>query len=418
MLKLKFDLKKIWTLSLVLYIICSTAFSYGTLRMLNTYALYFFLAVSAFCMVAKGKITFNGMTLSLVLYAVLLLIGSFYTPTSESAVSGNLYAYITMMVVSICVVQYMDDSRDIQVIASAFMLAGVALALYVYAQYGEEFWDLMKENADNSNTINRMGEELANANVIGMSTAISAAIALFKLIYEKNPLWKRLLYVAIIVFCFIIAMGSASKKAILMLAVIAFGLWLYSALGNHNILRQLRNIAVLCIAFVAVYQLIINVQIFSGIALRIKGLFGTLDGTSTNSSDMTRMYMVEKGLEVWWEHPLFGAGTVASNYYFGTYSHNNYVELLMNTGLVGLLVFYVPQLVATIKYFANYKAYKRKSNYAALLFALLLAIFVCSVGMVYYYDRYFMILIVVIATATNVLKRTERNFLANEGEHL
>ncbi len=407
MIKATINMKTIWIFSLMLYIICSTAFSYGSLRMLNSYALYFFLGVSAFCVFFKRRFKFNGMVLSLILYAILMAVGTLYTPASNSAVSETMYLYITMAVVAICAIQCIDDQQDIKHILTAFMWAGVALAIYVYAQYGNEFWALLQENENAANTnINRLGDEYVNANMIGMCAAISVMIATFKLIAEKNPLWKKALYATIIVFCFVMTMASASKKGILMLAVIAFGIWLYGAIGNRNILHQLRNIVILCLAFVAVYSLIVNVPIFSGIALRIKGLFSTLDGTSTNASDLTRMYMVEKGIEVWWDYPIFGAGTVASDYYFGVYAHNNYVELLMNSGLVGLIVFYIPQFAAFTKYFIDHRGYKRKSKLPALLFALLLAILVCSVGMVYYYERYFMVLIAVIVSATTILKRT------------
>lgn len=407
MLKLKVNVKKIWIFSLALYIICSTAFSYGSLRMLNSYALYLFLGVSAFCVFFKRRFKFNGMVLSLILYAILMAVGTLYTPADTSVAEDTLYLYITMAVVAICAIQCIDDQQDIKHIMTAFMWAGVALVIYVYAQYGNEFWALLQENENAANTnINRLGDEYVNANMIGMCAAISVIIAVFKLIYEKNPLWKKVLYAAIIVFCFIMAMASASKKGVLMLAVAAFGIWLYSAFGNRNILRQLRNILILCFAFVAVYLLIINVPIFSGIALRIESLFETLSGTSSNKSDLTRMYMVEKGIEVWWDHPIFGAGTVASDHYFGVYAHNNYVELLMNSGMVGLIVFYMPQFSAFANYFINHRVYKSKSKHSALLFALLLAIFACSVGMVYYYERYFMVLIAVIVSATTVLKRT------------
>ena len=52
----------------------------------------------------------------------------------------------------------------------------------------------------------------------------------------------------------------------------------------------------------------------------------------------------------------------------------------------------------------RYKTYKANSNFAGLLFALLVGVLVCGVGFVYYYDRYFMILIATIVSATVILK--------------
>lgn len=401
--------KKIWTFSLILYIICSSAFSYGDLRMLNTYALYFFLGVSVSCILVKGKVKANYSLLSIILYAMILMVGFLYTPSRESVVRRLLYNYATMAVIVICVIQFIDSKEDISHILTAYMLAGLALAIYVYAQYGNEFWTIMQENTEATDTdVNRIGSELANANTIGLYTAISAMIAIYKLIYEKNKLWKKLLYIAIMVFCFIIDMASASKKGVIMLAVVAICMWLYSAWGSKNILKQLRNIGLLIAAFVIVYRIIINTPAFSGIVIRMEGLFDVLGGTGTNASDATRMNLVKTAISVWLENPIFGAGTYSSSYYMGIYAHNNYVELLMNSGIVGFVVFYFPQIAALFKYLTCYKQYKENSKLSILLFALFAGILVCGMAAVYYFDRYFMILIVTICAATTMLEKKEQ----------
>lgn len=409
LIKSNLQMKKLWTFSLMLYIICSSAFSYGDLRMLNTYALYLFLGVSAFCILLRGKIRLNHSFLSVVLYAVIMMIGFFYTPSQESAVRRILYNYATMAIIVICVIQFIDSKEDISHILTAYMLAGLALAIYVYAQYGNEFWTIMQENTEATDTdVNRMGSELANANTIGLYTAISAMIAIYKLIFEKNRLWKKILYIAIVVFCFVIDMASASKKGVIMLAVVAIFMWLYSAWGTKNILKQLRNIGLLIAAFVIVYRIIINTPAFSGIVIRMEGLFDVLGGTGTNASDATRMNMVTTAINVWLENPIFGAGTYSSNYYFGVYAHNNYVELLMNSGVIGFAVFYFPQIAALFKYLTCYKQYKENSKLSILLFALFAGILVCGMAAVYYFDRYFMILIVTICAATKMLEKKEQ----------
>ena len=154
LIKSNLQMKKWWTFSLMLYIICSSAFSYGDLRMLNTYALYFFLGVSAFCILVKGKVKVkaNYSLLSIILYAVIMMVGFLYTPSQESAVRRILYNYATMAVIVICVIQFIDSEEDISHILTAYMWAGLALAIYVYAQYGNEFWTIMQENSEATDT--------------------------------------------------------------------------------------------------------------------------------------------------------------------------------------------------------------------------------------------------------------------------
>ena len=405
MTKISPQLKKIWTVAMVLYIICSSAFSYGDLRMLNTYALYFFLGVSAFCILVKAKVKLNATVLCLVLYAVIMLIGAMYTPATEKSVTRVLYAYGTMMVLAVCFVQYIETIEDVKGIFTAYMWAGLALAIYVYAQHGSQLWLYLRQNVGADETdINRLGNDMVDANTIGLYTAVSVLIASFKVIFEKERIWKKILYVAIIVFCFVIDMASASKKGLLLLAIGAVGIWLYNALGSKNVLKQLRNLVFLGALGIVLFFVITRIPIFSGIAVRIESFFGTVSGDSGNASDELRMNMIRNGLTVWLQHPLFGAGTASSSYYFGVYAHNNYVEMLMNSGTIGFVIFYIPQIIAVCELFAYQKICKASSKHAILAFALLFSVLTCGFGLVYYYERYFMILVVVVAAVPKLAK--------------
>ena len=112
----RINLKKIWTLSLVVYIICSTAFSYGDLRRLNTLALYFFLAISVFNILQMKKIRLNVAAAAIILYLILSLFGMMYTPTATERVWEIMYDYITMSVLALCIIQYIQNKEDVHII--------------------------------------------------------------------------------------------------------------------------------------------------------------------------------------------------------------------------------------------------------------------------------------------------------------
>ena len=61
-----------------------------------------------------------------------------------------------------------------------------------------------------------------------------------------------------------------------------------------------------------------------------------------DSSYRTRTEMIQQGLQLWQQSPLFGNGLDAFGGLSGqgTYAHNNYVELLCDIGLTGTLLFY------------------------------------------------------------------------------
>jgi O-antigen ligase len=61
-----------------------------------------------------------------------------------------------------------------------------------------------------------------------------------------------------------------------------------------------------------------------------------------DNSYRTRTEMIQQGLHLWGQSPLFGNGLDAFEGLSGyeTYAHNNYVELLCGLGLIGTLLFY------------------------------------------------------------------------------
>jgi O-antigen ligase len=98
-----------------------------------------------------------------------------------------------------------------------------------------------------------------------------------------------------------------------------------------------------------------------------------------DSSYSERIWLIEKGYQIWKESPLFGAGfgqfAVISG--FDAYSHNNYIELLVSGGIVAMFLYYILYLLII------YYAFKYKRNelfYAALMVITLLFIDIAAVS--------------------------------------
>ena len=401
----KIDVKKIWTVTLWIYIICSTAFSYGEWKMLNTYSLYLFLGVSALTMILKMKVKLDISIIPIMLYGLLLLVGMIYTPTSISKVQEIVYKYCTMMVIVLCVIQHIDSIEDVKGIMFAYMIAGLVLAIYVYSLYGSEFWTLMREATENEyGYVDRLGGELMNTNAIGLFTMVSALIAAYNVLFDRTSKIKTVICILVGIFCFIVSMSAASKKSVLLLLVACFCFWLYSSLGNRHLFKQLKYIFLLVASVLVLFWLLNTLPIFSGIASRMTSLLESSGGGGT-VSEINRMKFIEQGITIWGENPILGAGTAASIYYFGVYTHNNIIEMLINTGLIGLCLFYAAYPVTAYKYLAYAKSYKDHNMVSVLLFALFVGVTICGFALVYYYERYFMILIAVVMTAIKIFDR-------------
>lgn len=65
----------------------------------------------------------------------------------------------------------------------------------------------------------------------------------------------------------------------------------------------------------------------------------------SDASSFERLDMIQYGLRMWQQSPLWGHGNEAFRVEYGKYSHNNYVELLANYGLIGFSFYYIPFLI-------------------------------------------------------------------------
>jgi O-antigen ligase len=61
--------------------------------------------------------------------------------------------------------------------------------------------------------------------------------------------------------------------------------------------------------------------------------------------------MMQQGIKLWQQHPFLGGGFAAFERLSGyeTYAHNNFVELLCNTGVLGLLLYYAIYVYTLLK---------------------------------------------------------------------
>ena len=103
-------------------------------------------------------------------------------------------------------------------------------------------------------------------------------------------------------------------------------------------------------------------------------------GNITESDDYLRIYMIKKSLEKFILNPVFGNGVYASSYYLGTYSHNNYTEILVNTGMLGFLAFYWPYYIYVRKML---KGQRRASDLKAIAYTSFLLLLVLGNAMVW-----------------------------------
>lgn len=95
-----------------------------------------------------------------------------------------------------------------------------------------------------------------------------------------------------------------------------------------------------------------------------------------DSSYEYRLYFKKEAMRLFCENPFFGCGAngfskeIAKTFDIATYSHCNYTELLSTLGLLGLLLYYIPQLKVLIY---GFKELKKKDN--IIIFGMIVLVF-------------------------------------------
>jgi hypothetical protein len=187
----------------------------------------------------------------------------------------------------------------------------------------------------------RLSSLVGNSNTMAMYLSYPSMLA-WNLQGEKMGRW-RLICSGLVLFAFIFT-GSrrmlpiaAVQCAFLLVYVLAHykgqALWRWLGLSFAALLAL-----VLVVNWDAVTE---STSEFLG-ANQVLARTGKLDENREGSSVYIRERMVSVGLQLWAKQPIegHGAGQFMSLSGFGMYAHNNYVELLANDGIIGLVLYY------------------------------------------------------------------------------
>lgn len=231
----------------------------------------------------------------------------------------------------------------------------------------------------------RLANEYLNANVLGMLAASTMVIALYEILYRGVAVSDGLC-----VLCILVIVASGSRKAIIALA---FGcISIYVLLNRENNISQ-RIIRIIIGVFVLLLLIYIaySFQFFSGINQRLQYLVNMLLGSGeVDHSALVRQKLIEIGFEQFRKTPFKGIGLdnprfLVSNYLNYTYYlHNNYVELLAGTGIVGTLLFYSSYIYLIRKIISFRHSKVRSLN---LVIVLMVTRLLMDYGSVSYYSK-------------------------------
>lgn len=274
-------------------------------------------------------------TLSYLLFFLLSALWALQFKTAIYVVVVHLLPIIIMAFATITFIKKNQRVNDV-----LFIIYIVALLMLFYLVTHVE--DLVGVRL--SKSLNEEGEDLVwNSNGVGINLCFALFAGFILFFHQKRHLFIRLFYIitAIIMIIAVLLTGSRKSLLILLMPVLIF---LYIKQKKHFV------IILLCLPIIGflVYYLIMNVDIFYEVmGSRIEEMIAILSDDTTGSEDDSRIILIEFGLNNFLDNPLLGVGIdnfrLLSEQIFpgkNFYAHNNYVELLVDVGIIGLFIYY------------------------------------------------------------------------------
>tara|TARA_B110000908_G_C10252787_1_gene453263 strand:- start:1983 stop:3173 length:1191 start_codon:yes stop_codon:yes gene_type:complete len=241
---------------------------------------------------------------------------------------------------------------------------------------------------------------VGNPNKLSKIMTISIFSSIMLLITkERIFIFKWGLILNVFLALFVIFM-TASKQAIILAPILI----LFSINYGKGIIKNILLIAVLIIGLYKVAtDFLPNVEfleIFKKFEYRIVSFYETIYGTNSGASTSEREYLLFRGIEIFSERPIFGAGMNNFRFFELKYAHNNYIELLVGVGLIGTIIFYRLYFVV-IKKIIKMRALKIKS----ILYTMVLVLLLMDLITVTYTDKLLMFILLYIYVIANNHKK-------------
>ncbi|MBQ4528071.1 MAG: O-antigen ligase family protein [Clostridia bacterium] len=313
---------------------------------------------------------------------------------------------------------YVIKKNAAEIVLWCIAICGLALSVYVVYEYGG-FSAFYTQATLQSGSLEaqRLGADVNNTNVIGLQCVFSTVI----LIYYAVVRGKKYCYL-LMLMPFITAMATGSRKAILLLAVGLVMLAYYKLTSKSSgDSKQLAKVYFGIIAVVVGLVILFSMDITQTAVDRIlKGFgWGEYDGGMDSTTQM-RYNMITNGLEHFWQYPYLGWGLGNSRMVnviylgFNSYSHNDFVELLVNGGAFGFVLYY-GLIFKIIKHHIYFYKKNKSDSVVFISFTVLIMLLVSNIACVTYYGSistfiYFILWITVLETR----KRAEKNEVSSE----
>lgn len=355
-------------------------------EMYVTYSIYLVIGYAMLIILKDKTVYWNKyQTWSLSIMALCFL-SILYAHHKEVAF-GGIYTLFIPFALAFSFIQLISSKEDIKNILIVLALSGGILYIL-----------MMKHNL--FDITERLGNELSgNANAFASMILLSVMAAICSIYLSKNKLlWVVMIGVLILDYHMLLL--SEGRKYLIL--PILFAAILSFKASGFKMTRLALIIGIIVIATPIVIGILFSLDVVSdNLISRFEMTFAMLEGQSgmMGEGDIERQNMITSGLRYFSNSPIWGNGQGNFSYLFslentgshlGHYSHNNYVELLCNLGIIGFVVYYA------FYYKTLRSTFKANTQEANIVFSFFISIMILEFGIVSYYTQYLLQIIVCI----------------------
>ena len=334
----------------------------------------------------KEKIKINFFLVLFFINILWFVISYFWSIDQEEAFS-IVRILISIFIFSFFLYNHINETQKAERILAYFGINTLLITIYALVTFEYIHFGL------------RRFDSAGNPNYISILVFIGLIISFYFVLQKKQYYYAIILPVGLL---YIFLAGSRKVMIGLILVIFLF------ALLNYNFKKVFKRTIISILLIIIAYQLLANVEILQPTYDRMNQFINSISGGDvTDGSLTTRNTMINRGIEYIGEKPFIGHGVGQYRFIFeketGTeiYSHNNFVEIGVNNGLIGLIFYYSMFFYIFLQfYYFNLV----RDELSKVLLIIVISIFIFGYGEVQYYSYPYYILLI-IATKVFYLKR-------------
>ena len=295
-----------------------------------------------------------------------------------------------------------QDKKSVDTLLKIGMWTGYIVCFYTVYFYGLDYFITVLSSSA------RIANDALNANTVGLLGANAIVMTLYYMLYDRPRWWN---IIALPTLGILAATGS--RKALVFVVVGTVLLFIFRSLRSANVVNSIAKIIGSLLALTIVGVAVLQLPMFSEVLDRMSSMVDAFSGTGGDSSTIIRLALVDIGWDLFYQSPITGVGvnnpSVYTFFLYGKenyYLHNNYIELLAGTGVIGLLAYYSMYIYIAYN-LIRYRDFH--SNEYVMVLILFLSQIVMDMGMVSYESKSTYFYMMIFYLEVQLLRKGRKN---------